>query len=84
MLPPSNDRWLQSDGDHLLLQRPIVGADKVETGVMNPESGKTQSGAADDRLARVAWETPETVEVDLGSAETANTNSNFDGTNFSS
>jgi hypothetical protein len=39
---------------------------------------------AEAKKVLAAWERPETVEIDLGSAEHANTNSNFDGTNFSS
>jgi hypothetical protein len=50
----------------------------------NPDSGSAQNGTVEVQAARPAWETPETVEIDLGSAETANTNSNFDGTNYSS
>ena len=50
----------------------------------NPDSGTAQNGIFEEQAARAAWETPETVEIDLGNAETANTNSNFDGTNFSS
>jgi hypothetical protein len=40
-------------------------------------------GAADDRVL-AAWESPEAVEIDLGQAKTADTNSNFDGSNDSS
>lgn len=47
----------------------------------NPTTGQ---GCDSERTERVAWEVPEAVEVDLGRAETANTNSNFDGTNYSS
>ena len=50
----------------------------------NPNSGTEENGAVEVQAARAAWETPETVEIDLGNAETANTNSNFDGTNYSS
>jgi hypothetical protein len=49
---------------------------------MTTETTKLETELAG--AVRVAWESPETVEVDLGRAETANTNSNFDGTNFSS
>jgi len=51
--------------------------------MMSPDSDNAKGGAVEES-ARLVWETPETVEVDLGAAETANTNSNFDGTNFSS
>jgi hypothetical protein len=37
-----------------------------------------------DAPALATWESPEAIEIDLGSAKTANTNSNFDGTNYSS
>jgi hypothetical protein len=47
----------------------------------NPTEGQANSG---EQVVRIAWEVPETVEVDLGLAQTANTSSNFDGTNYSS
>jgi hypothetical protein len=49
---------------------------------MTPETHANESDLAG--AGRAEWETPETVEVDLGRAQTANTNSNFDGTNYSS
>ena len=33
---------------------------------------------------RKAWEAPDMVELDFGQSGTANTNSNFDGVNYSS
>ena len=60
-----------------------VGTTEWETEMMSPDSDNAKGGAVEES-ARLVWETPETVEVDLGAAETANTNSNFDGTNFSS
>lgn len=51
---------------------------------MTPETNKVEVGLADAQAVRIAWEAPETVEVDLGRAETANQYSNFDGTNYSS
>jgi len=37
-----------------------------------------------DTSTLAVWESPEAIEIDLGQAKTANTNSNFDGTNYSS
>lgn len=44
----------------------------------------TENDLVVTEAARIAWEVPETVEIDLGQAKAANLNSNFDGTNFSS
>jgi hypothetical protein len=56
----------------------------MEARVMTADKGKVEGNLAEAQSARLAWETPETVEVDLGRAETANQYSNFDGTNYSS
>ena len=51
--------------------------------MMAANSGKVEN-PANEPTARMTWEVPETVEIDLGQAETANQYSNFDGTNYSS
>jgi hypothetical protein len=50
----------------------------VEAARLESETDRT------DADGKLAWESPEAIEIDLGAAQTANTNSNFDGTNFSS
>ena len=49
-----------------------------------PNQSDTSLATSTDDAKLAVWVSPEAVEINLGRAETANTNSNFDGTNYSS